>query len=199
MELLVALTLMAILMTAMLGGLRLGARVWEVSSRNLEEGDRITAVRGFLRQRLEDVVPVIGEGDGGSDQSAFVGEPESLVLASSMPASLGEGLFLLNLALRPSSTEGQGSDLVVRWKPWPSPLSAEGEERMILDDVAGMTLTYYARSDEEPTGRWYPSWRGENLLPELIRVDLQFLPGDDRQWQPLIVSPMVDEWYDTGF
>ncbi|MGI9505370.1 MAG: hypothetical protein ACR2RE_20215, partial [Geminicoccaceae bacterium] len=143
-------------------------------------------------------IPVVGADQAGSEQPAFIGEPESLRLASSMPESLGQGLFLLDLTLRPSEEENRAHDLVLGWSGFPAAPADARAERMILDDVAGMTIAYYARSDEDPNGRWYPSWRGQNLLPELIRVDLQFPPGDRRQWQPLIVSPMVDEWYDTG-
>lgn len=199
MELLVALTLLAILMAAMLGGLRLGARVWEASGSRLDNADQVLAVRRFLQQRLEDVIPVIGTDQAGSAQPAFIGEAESLRLASSMPISLGQGLFLLDLTLRPSEDADGGRNLVLGWIDFPAELADDRAERMILDDVAGMTIAYYARNDEDPVGRWYPSWRGRDLLPELIRVDLQFPPGDGRQWPPLIVSPMVDEWYDTGF
>ena len=199
MELLVALTLLAILMTAMLGGLRLGARVWEVSVSRLDDSDQVFVVRRFLQQRLEDVVPVIGTDQAGMDQPAFIGEAASLRLASSMPISLGRGLFLLDLSLRPSDDESGGRDLVLGWTSFPAETIDGRSERMILADVAGMTIAYFARSDEDPSGRWYPSWRRRDLLPELIRVDLQFPPGDRRQWPPLIVSPMIDEWFDTRF
>ncbi|MGI9503215.1 MAG: prepilin-type N-terminal cleavage/methylation domain-containing protein [Geminicoccaceae bacterium] len=199
MELLVALTLLAILMTTMLGGLRLGARVWEVSVSSLDDSDHVFVVRRFLQQRLEDVVPVIRTDQTGADQPAFIGEAASLRLASSMPISLGQGLFLLDLSLHPSDDESGGRNLVLGWTSFPAETFHDRSERMILENITGMTMAYYARTEEDPSGRWYPSWRGRDLLPELIRIDLQFPPGDRRQWQPLIVSPMIDEWFDTRF
>ena len=198
MELLVALTLLAILMTAILGGLRLGARVWEVSGSRLDDADQVIAVRRFLEQRLEDAVPVIGADQAGTALPAFVGETDRLRLASSMPISLGQGLFLLDLTLGPPENGNGRRDLVLGWSGFPREPGDNRAERKILDDVVGITIAYYARSDDDPGGRWYPSWQGQKLLPELIRVDLQFPPDDRRQWPPLIVSPMVDEWYDTG-
>lgn len=199
MELLVALTLLAILMTAMLGGLRLGARVWEASSSRLDGADQVFAVRRFLQQRLEDVVPVFGSDQAGTDQPSFVGDAESLRLASSMPISLGQGLFLLHLSLHPSDNASSRRDLVLSWINFPSEAADVRSERTIINDLAGMKITYYTKSEEDPSGRWYSSWRGRDFLPALIRVDLQFPPGDHRQWQPLIVSPMIDEWFDTRF
>jgi general secretion pathway protein J len=195
MELLVALTLLALLMTALLGGLRLGARVWEASGDRLEDNDRLAAVRGFLRRRLEDAAPV-AEADTAA-RPLFLGEASSLRLASSMPASLGQGLFLLELALRPQA-DGGGSDLVLRWRPWPEAAESVGE-RALLDDVAGLTLAYFARAEDEPEGRWLDVWQEQRLLPELVRIDVRFPASDPRRWQPLIVSPRIDEWYDTAF
>jgi len=157
----------------------------------------LVVVRRFLQQHLEDAIPIVGTDQEGTDQPAFIGKAESLRLATSMPISLGQGLFLLDLTIRPSEDESGGRDLVLGWIEIAAELADDRAERMILDDVAGMTIAYYARSDEDPSGRWCPSWRGQDLLPELIRVDLQFPLGDRRRWQPLIVSPMVDEWYDT--
>ncbi|MEZ5931998.1 MAG: prepilin-type N-terminal cleavage/methylation domain-containing protein [Alphaproteobacteria bacterium] len=198
MELLVALTLMAMLMTAMLGGLRLGARVWEASGDRLEANDRLAAVRGFLRQRLEDASPA-SETDGeATSRPLFQGEPSKLRLASSMPASLGQGLFLMELSLR-SHEDGDGTkDLVLRWRSWPDIVDGV-EERALLDDVAGLKLGYFSRAEGERVGRWRDSWPDQRLMPELVRIDLQFPANDPRRWQPLIVSPMIDEWYDTTF
>ena len=51
-ELLVAITLLGLLMAALLGGLRLGARVWETGEDRLDASARIQVVQDFLRQRL---------------------------------------------------------------------------------------------------------------------------------------------------
>ena len=183
-ELLVALTLFAILMTAMLGGLRLGARVWDVSSTHLEDSDGVLTIRRFLRQRLEDATPATGISEQTSDQPVFIGEPRNLRLASSMPASLGEGLFLLHLALSPQAETSEVNNLVLRWRSWPARSAEDVRERTILHDVVGIRFAYYATGDKEAVGRWHDSWRDQHALPDLIRVDIQFPPGDGRGMAP---------------
>lgn len=198
-ELLIALTLFAILMTALLGGLRFGTRVFEASTDRLEDSDRLSAVRSFLRQRLEEVAPVNGAIEGASDdQPVFVGEPTRLRLASTMPESLGQGLFLLELSLQPNAGDDAG-DLHLRWRPWPGAAEGGIDERAILRNVAGLSMAYFAQAADDRAGGWRDSWSEPGRLPELIRIDLTFVDGDRRRWQPLIVSPMIDEWYDTFF
>jgi len=199
MEVLVALTLLALLMTVMLGGLRLGTRVWETTNARIDRGDEVVVLRNFLRQRLEEALPVSAAGSNRSNQPLFLGEPERLRLTSSMPASLGEGLFQLELALSPKPDNDRAGRLILDWQPWPDATLSDVGERMILDDVAGIAFAYYTNGSRREEGRWLRTWQDRDLLPDLIRVDLLFPPDDPRIWQPLIVSPMVDDWYDTIF
>ena len=57
-ELLVAITLLGLLMAALFGGLRLGARVWETGETRLDASARVQIVQDFLRQRLAEALPL---------------------------------------------------------------------------------------------------------------------------------------------
>ena len=198
MELLIALTLLGVLMTAMLGGLRLGARVWESSVERIDHEGQVFAVRRFLLQRLEEALPIEDIGDG-SRAPAFVGGTEGFRLASSMPASLGEGIFLMELGRIDRESAEASGDLVLRWRRWPIDPAVDGGERVILDDVAGIRIGYFGRRDRDAAPAWHERWRHQRDLPDLIRVDLAFAPNDRRRWPTLVVSPMVDAWHDTSF
>lgn len=196
-ELLVAMTLFAMLMTALFGGLRLGTRVWEVNSLRLEQDGPIQSVRSFLRQRLEEASPVVDTAEGATDQIAFNGGHESLHFASSMPMSVEEGIFFLELSLHQRGDDDRSKDLILRWRVWPR-TSADGvRERVILKDVSSLNIAYFGANDNEKERVWNDTWANANL-PELVRIGLSFPHGDHRQWSPLIVSPMIDDWYNTG-
>ncbi len=62
-ELLVAITLLGLLMAALFGGLRLGARVWETGETRLDASARVQIVQDFLRQRLAEAAAA---GSGGA-------------------------------------------------------------------------------------------------------------------------------------
>ena len=196
-EILIALTLFAILMAALFGGLRLGSRVWEVTSERLDQDSQILTLRRFLEQRLEEAVPVIGGTGASGGQIIFGGEPSRLRLVSTMPASLGDGFFFLEISIRQRSEQNRTGDLVLVWRPWPIDDAAGSGERIILDDLAALSISYYGRFDRDAQQRWHDQWENTQSLPELIQAKLDFPAGDQRQWRPLIVSPWIDEWYDT--
>jgi len=198
-EVLIALTLFAILMAALFGGLRLGTRVWEVSGQHLEQESQLLAVRSFLEQRLEEAMPVINSAGSSDDQTQFAGEPRRLRLTSTMPASLGDRLFFLELSLHQQPGNDQIRDLVLVWQPWPIDAAVDSSERVILDDVRTMSISYFGRSAQGATRQWHDAWENQPFLPELIQLNLAFPAGDRRRWPPLIVSPKIDEWYDTVF
>ncbi len=197
-ELLVAITVFSLLMTALLGGLRFGARVWETNNLRIEQDSPMLATRNFLRRRLEEAIPVVDTTERGP---ALIGEHESLQFASSMPISIGDGVFTVDLFLQTDLGTDPDLDknLLIRWQPWPQTSNGEALERVILTDIADMKVTYFGEHEDErgQPRTWHDTWKGVRL-PELVRIDITFPPDDGRDWIPLIVSPMVDDWYNTG-
>ncbi|MGI9492610.1 MAG: prepilin-type N-terminal cleavage/methylation domain-containing protein [Geminicoccaceae bacterium] len=201
MELLVAMTLLGILMAALFGGLRLGVRVWEASDRTLDHGSQEEIVRGFLRARLEQILPVTGTTSGSRTESMFKGQQKSLRFVSSMPISFGSQPYLLELALRLRDGPDPASDLILKWRALDE-TSAVGEfasgERVLIEDVADIAFGYLGGGGQQ-NGAWIQDWQGHETLPSLIRFELAFKAADRRRWSPLVVSPMIDQWYDTNF
>lgn len=202
MELLVATTLLGILMVALFGGLRLGTRVWEASDRTLVASEEGEVIRNFLRTRLEQTLPVTATLPDNQQETLFRGEPGVLRFASSMPISLGSDLFLLELLLKRSETSDRSQDLVLRWRPIDANRTAGTEdvsERVLIEDVAGLEFGYFGRRENAVDAVWASDWQVGEVLPVLIRLNLQFPKNDRRRWPPLIVSPKVDVWYDTNY
>ena len=72
-ELLAALTVLAVLMTMMFGGLRFGARVWETGDRGLRGLAELQTASGFIRRQIAQAVPA----DPGSGGQVTIGEGET--------------------------------------------------------------------------------------------------------------------------
>ncbi|MGI9436170.1 MAG: prepilin-type N-terminal cleavage/methylation domain-containing protein [Geminicoccaceae bacterium] len=202
MELLVAMTLLGILMAAMFGGLRLGARVWEASDQGLDDRARNEVVRGFLRRRLEEVLPIEAALSDDRTETLFRGERTALRIASTMPISLGSAPYLIEFRLRPSANRDGINDLVVAWQALDPEQVADDHtpnERILIDDVADMAIGYFGQKQNQPTSRWFSVWQDQDALPDLIKIEIGFPATDGRRWQTLVVSPMIDEWYDTAY
>jgi general secretion pathway protein J len=199
-ELLVAITLLGILMAALLGGLRLGARVWETGEERLDAVARVQVVQDFLRQRLTEALPfeVAVLAESGRSQFAFDGATDEMRFAGNLPEQLGAGVFLMQLTLAAGGADGRRRDLVLRWQPLeledvPVEDPPEPEERILLAGVEGLELAYFGTLDPREAPDWWPQWSNEQgAFPGLIRIQVVFAEDDLRRWPELVVHPMVD-------
>jgi general secretion pathway protein J len=197
-ELLVAITLLGVLMAALLGALRLGARVWETGEVRLDASARLQVVQDFLRQQLGQTVPLTEMTDepGASPAMLFAGTSESLRFVSLLPAHLGGGATLMELALRPRARGDEAGDLVLRMRPLQLTddglAPGETEERVLIEAIESLEVAYFGaeREGAAPTG--WQEWQDQRALPALIRMRVGFPQGDDRRWPELIVGLMVD-------
>lgn len=204
-ELLVAITLLGLLMAALLGGLRLGARVWERGEARLDASSRIQVVQGFLRQRLAEALPVSAlSEDGRAEEPVFRGEPGAIRFASPLPDYLGAGVYLMELGLADGGGTDRTNDLVLRWRPLePGPAAAAGEvepqARILLARVEALDIGYFGAADPRAPPAWWQDWQALPTLPGLVRVQVRFPAGDVRHWPELIVHPAVDLALAFGF
>ena len=59
---------------------------------------------------------------------------------------------------------------------------------VLLAGVAGIHLSYYAMDGSGGAG-WADSWT-QDRLPLLVRIRIEFPPGDPRQWPDIVVEPV---------
>ena len=197
-ELLVAITLLGMLMAALFGGLRLGARVWETGEARLDASSRVQIVQDFLRQRIAETLPLatVLQDENGSSEPLFRGAVDALRFATILPEHLGAGLYLMELAIA-DAADGRGHNLVLRWRPLDlsgalPEATAEPEERILLEGIETLDLAYFGSLDLSLPPEWWPQWRAQNAFPGLVRVEVRFAPADPRNWPELIVHPTVD-------
>jgi general secretion pathway protein J len=196
-ELLVAITLLGVLMAALFGALRLGARVWETGEDRLDASARVQVVQDFLRQQLGQTVPLTEFTDDPRTSGAmlFAGEREGLRFVSLLPAHLGGGASLLELALRQPASDGPG-DLVLRMRPLDltggSLAPAATEDRVLVAGIESLELAYFGAERPTAVPVWWQEWQDQRSLPSLVRMRVGFPQGDRRRWPELIVGLMVD-------
>ncbi|MGH6943464.1 MAG: prepilin-type N-terminal cleavage/methylation domain-containing protein [Geminicoccaceae bacterium] len=193
-ELLVAITLLGLLMAALFGGLRLGARIWETSVTRLDASSRVQIVQGFLRQRLAEMLPVsVVVEESGREAPWLRGAPDSLRFASLLPEHLGSGVYLMELALDDAGDVEKTRNLVLRWRPFEprAQTGAPAHERVLLERVSAIELAYFGALDPRAMPVWSRDWQGQSA-PRLIRLQVRVPAGDIRSWPELIVRRMVD-------
>ena len=126
-ELLVALTLLALLSALTFSGFRFGARAWERAGAHIDHAAEIQVVQAFLRVRLSEAAPVLEAGENPDRLIAFAGDAESLTFVTIMPTHLETGGYsTLALSL---DRRGGGGDLVLRWSPFQFGAGAAAPDR----------------------------------------------------------------------
>lgn len=197
-ELLVAITLLGLLLTGLLGGLRLGARAWETGAARLESDARLLAVQGFLRQRLAGAVPVLIPREDDRPPLAFEGRPRRATFVGTLPGPLEPGLQRFTLWARRDGRGGR--HLAIAWDPLlpdadgirEEPADGPSRRRDLIAGIEGVSFAYYGALDRSGTAAWHDSWSGDDLLPTLVRLRVQLEEGDPRTFPELVVRPSID-------
>ena len=197
-ELLVAITLLGVLMAALFGALRLGARVWETGEARLDAGARLQVAQDFLRQQLGQAVPLIDITDDprASGVMLFAGASDGLRFVSLLPEHLGAGASLMELALRAAGIGRRAGRPGAAHAPARSdrrrPGPAETEERVLIEGIESLEVAYFGAARPDAAPIWWQEWQDQRSLPTLVRVRVGFPQGDGRRWPELIVGLMVD-------
>jgi len=194
-ELLVGLTLFALLSALMFGGFRIGVRAWEAGGERINDVSRVELAQNLLRRQLSEAsLPQAAADQDEFAASAFRGAGDALSFLAPLPAhSLVGGLYVFSLAEAPNAGRAY---LRLGWKIFrpenlvPGELGDE-EEALLLDDIASLDLAYYGRIGPDRPPTWTESWSGALGLPQLIRLRVRFPAGDPRQWPDLVVAPRL--------
>ena len=191
-EILVALTLLAMVVAMLAGGLRLGLRVWENGNRHSEALAEVQTVNDFLRRLLEQAYPFYVARDR---RIEFDGEKQSIDFVATLPAYLGPGgLHAVRLYV---GRDGGTRHLMFRRVlfhpdvPEDSKEPAVGGETVLLENVESVVFGYYGADDPRAPSKWRDEWKNQDRLPELVSVTVEFGPDDDRRWSVLTASPIL--------
>lgn len=209
-ELLVALTVLAVLMVLMFGGLRFGARVWETGDAGLRGIAEMQTAATLIRRTISQAVPTgsIGTAAEGAAVPAFRGTAAALRLIGPAPSQLlPGGLYETILGLEDGigSEANGGRRLSVRWRPLPRgavPGVMAGDQDwrtkqvVLLDGIADLRLRYFGQSEDgdDAAPRWHDRWETMLALPDLVSIRIGFMPGDQRTWPEIVVAPMASAY-----
>jgi len=207
-ELLISLSLTALITLLLFGALHLGGKSWESADRHVERVDEMRLVAGFIRRNLSQMQPVWFRSDKGK-ALLFGGDEQTLEWVSPTSEHLGlGGLMLLRLS---RDAEGRqliltrwlyhpevlaGGDGIPRWRPLRG-AGSDGDQKqyrevfgrhLLLSRLAGLELAYFGSKEADQEPRWHAQWEHGFTLPRLVRIRLLL---DDGRW-PDIVIRVVD-------
>ena len=189
-EMLVALTLFALLSVFLFGGLRFGNRAVSLGSDVMERASALALAEGFLRQQLAAAQPLPMQSSDTQPIISFTGSPDTVEFVTLPPAYLAHGGFhWLRLAV-------EDGRLVVRWEPVQAPdddvpAADHGGASTLLEGVQGIKLSYFGALGDDRAPDWHDRWEDATMLPALVRLRITFRDG--RQGPDLVVATRLSE------
>lgn len=191
-ELVVALTLLALMASVLYGALAFAGRSWEGGEAKVESTSGMRLSHGFLRAQLESQHPLRMR-KMIDFPLLFMGSREELRFAASLPARItGGGIWYYRLRMK---EENDHKRLVLeRVLPDVDAASIpdfdKTEQSILADDIKELRFGYLgydtlAARTAAPT--WRERWDDPHRLPLLIRVDV--VPKNGPAWPPLLVAP----------
>jgi general secretion pathway protein J len=190
-ELLIAVTLLALLSVLLLGGLHFGSRVWDHIGRDAGQDTDLRTTSGFLQRTLESAYPELDRSDPTHPVITFRGDASSLHYLAPMPQALGgAGFGTVDIALYDN---GGDTQLVAHMRPELAFADAAASHASVLvNHIKAVEFQYFGASRSGETPAWQDEWSDTLRLPSLIRVRIVFPDGDHLQWPDLIVAPEID-------
>jgi general secretion pathway protein J len=196
-ELLVAVTLIALLTSLLFGGFRIGTRAARAIGTRIATPADIALVYDFMTGTLTDAepLPVATRPDAaantGSTPIVFDGEPQAMSVVTLPPAYLAIGGFhLLHIGLEPGNA---GQRLIVSWTSLPrGPVAPEPtalQPSILIDKVQSIAFAYYGEPAPKQEPAWLDRWADRDSLPQLIRLRLAL--SDGTVAPDLVVAPRL--------
>ncbi len=195
-ELIIALSLLALMAAVLAGSVSLSARSWDGGEAKATHVSEMRQAQEFLRgqmvalypQRIRKAVDL---------PLMFAGEREEIRYAAALPPRVIEGgVYFFRLSLARGKEAGE----LVLERIVPESDAAvlpgfDGAERSILArGIAELRIGYFGRDPgaavtDEP--RWRDRWEDTQRLPDLVRIEVK--PERGLPWPTLVVEPRRSE------
>lgn len=200
-ELLMAITLLAMILTLAYQGLRVGTQAVSRGEELVDRTNRMRIVHQFLRNQLSRVLPLALGSNEDADGEApavimFEGEDDRMRFVAPMPGYLSRGgPHEQVLALRRGSN---GMELVFAHRLLGSFEDGDAlDDRdnppiVLIDGIESGRFNYLTIDEEgEPTD-WSPDWEDPSVTPLMVQVDLTMNSDSRLVWPILEVAPLID-------
>jgi general secretion pathway protein J len=190
-ELLVALTLLALISAVLYGSLTLAAESWDRGEAKSEQTRQMRFTAEFLRATFTGAYPLRAT-SGEESPFPFNGGDTWVEFPALLPRRIGGGLYYFRLALVPKDQDTQL--VLARVIPnYGSNAPADfghAEVSILAEGIKTIRMRYFG-STYEPgpdtnAPKWRDRWDDRLQWPNLIRVDVTTLKGD--AWPPLVVE-----------
>lgn len=187
-EVLLAVSILAVIVVVVVGSLRVGLRAWEAGARHATVQQEIRAVVEMITEALSGAYPYHGRLGGGLERVVlFQGEPQEVRFVTTTPPLALDAPATPFHAVTLRRTDENHLGVVERLVPAEEPF-AEGPQTFLSRSVSALRLEYL-----DDRGAWADRWDGKTAkaLPAAVRVALTIRAHGRSEAIPAFVVPIM--------
>ena len=186
-ELLVSLSLVALIMVHLSAALYQSRRVGEIPARLGGDVER-QFIRQYLSASIGNAMSVTEIGQGGRPRLVFQGRSDTISFIVARDGRLGRGgLYRDVIEIEKAEEETRALVLSQRIFRSPNQGSAPSERRVLMKNIEDASFRYFGALDGERETDWHGEWKNQTSLPKLIELTIIASNDDAAMLPPLIV------------
>lgn len=202
-EILVAVTLLALMVTLAMGALRTAVRATRSGEALIERTDRVRTAQEFLRRQLSHAMPLPFERlEDSGENRVFVADRDGLRFVAPMPGFLSRGGPHVQWLSFERDRDGMRLEFDHAQLNGYDPDNPKGDSKrkpvVLLEGFREGHFEYRALDEQGELDAWGADWDDAQRLPMLVRLVLEF-DTDSRQRWPDLEIPLQSASSIPGF
>jgi general secretion pathway protein J len=185
-EVLIGITLLAMLGTLIANGVRLGGRAWTDAERQTANRDEMVQLQNFFRRTIVGARPAFASDNPRDLAVVFAGDATTLTVMAPQPGTQYGGLWVNQRF--DVARQGTARALFVTLQRDPA---VAADRVLLLDHVLDVRFAYFGSSGSGETPSWHDDWMNRSRLPDLVRVAIVRDDPRLRAWPELVVGTRV--------
>ena len=203
-ELIAAITLLALLTSILMGTVRGAERSTSAANDAVERTEQYSRTQAFLREHISGVLPMRWRREVGQPLK-FSGAQTSVTYFAPVTSQIAEGgVMWWQLAIAKTQ---QKSQLVLRRRPSDPEekavpdLSSAELPIVLADNIEGLSISYFDAGDDPlnnpDSGTWVDSWDENSRMPSIIAIRVTETGG--KRWPDLYVPVKLSQALGCNF
>lgn len=189
-ELLVAIMILTLFMTASMGAVRVASRSWAAGQERADRSEEMRSIAGFLRRQFAHA-PVLRIGEGEDERIAFIADGQHMRFVAPAPQyAHGPGLITYHLDVDAIDDKAALTLTYAPFDPgaerFDQPL--DGERMVLALDFDDLHFEYFGAETEREIAAWRESWSHDaDFYPDAVRIRSR-AKGTTRGWPDLVFA-----------
>ena len=193
MEVLVAMTLLALLMTALSGSIGFVGRSWDRGWETSEKSAAFSRIESTVRRMVEWSFPVTVRAEKKQRFLFEATETRLRLVAHDAPGGSAGALYVQEVAVTGTGSQRQLLYSQYLFRSGSARPESITEAQMLSGDFS-VAFSYFGSARPSTPPAWVESWTSDRTLPDLVQLTIH--TGEDTPWPPIIVRPLITAEFD---